>query len=137
MFESFFSKLSIWVEAFVNLIVDIINRVIRFFADVVNWFKEKLNCVRKRVAYIITMIELRQNLNKHGLGKLLDSPKVATVSVPGLYGEDQKFSEGIVQVVHDEENDKITDLRILGNDKGGIDSDLSNAMRGKNIIKLA
>ena len=30
MFESFFDKLSVWAEAFINLIVDIFNRMISF-----------------------------------------------------------------------------------------------------------
>lgn len=137
MFESFFDKLSVWAEAFINVIVDIFNRVISFISDVVDWFKKKLNGIRTRVAYVITVIELKRKLKKAGMGSIINNPNVPTVSVPGLYGNDEKYSEGIAEVVYDKTTDKITDFRIIGNTEGGIDNDLRSAMKDKDIIKLA
>lgn len=137
MFESFFDKLSVWTEAFINVIVDIFNRVISFISDVVDWFKKKLNGIRTRVAYVITVIELKRKLKKAGMGSIINNPNVPTVSVPGLYGNDEKYSEGIAEVVYDKTTDKITDFRIIGNTEGGIDNDLRSAMKDKDIIKLA
>lgn len=137
MFESFFDKLSVWAEAFINVIVDIFNRVISFISDVVDWFKKKLNGIRTRVAYVITVIELKRKLKKAGMGSIINNPNVPTVSVPGLYGNDEKYSEGIAEVVYDKTTDKITDFRIIGNTEGGIDEGLRNAMKDKDIIKLA
>ena len=136
MFESFFDKLSVWAEAFINLIVDIFNRMISFIADVVDWFKKKLNRIKTRIAYVITVIELKRKLKKAGMGSIINNPNVPTVSIPGLYGDDRKFSEGIAQVVYDEPNDKITDFRIIGNTEGGIDDGLRNAMKNEDMIKL-
>lgn len=137
MFESFFDKLSVWTEAFINVIVDIFNRVISFISDVVDWFKKKLNGIRTRVAYVITVIELKRKLKKAGMGSIINNPNVPTVSVPGLYGNDEKYSEGIAEVVYDKTTDKITDFRIIGNTEGGIDNDLRSAMKDEDIIKLA
>ena len=64
MFESFFDKLSVWAEAFINLIVDIFNRMISFITDVVDWFKKKLNRIKTRIAYVITVIELKRKLKE-------------------------------------------------------------------------
>ena len=102
MFESFFSKLSVWAEAFINVVVDIFNRVISFISDVVDWFRKKLNGIRTRIAYVITVIELKRKLKKQGMGSIINNPNIPTVSVPGLYGEDAKFSEGLAEVVYDE-----------------------------------
>ena len=137
MFESFFSKLSVWAEAFINVVVDIFNRVISFISDVVDWFRKKLNGIRTRIAYVITVIELKRKLKKQGMGSIINNPDIPTVSVPGLYGEDVKFSEGLAEVVYDEQSDKITDFRIIGNTQGGIDENLRNAMKDQDIIKLA
>lgn len=137
MFESFFSKLSVWAEAFINIVVDIFNRVISFISDVVDWFRKKLNGIRTRIAYVITVIELKRKLKKQGMGSIINNPDIPTVSVPGLYGEDVKFSEGLAEVVYDEQSDKITDFRIIGNTKGGIDEKLRDAMKDQDIIKLA
>ena len=137
MFESFFSKLSVWAEAFINVVVDIFNRVISFISDVVDWFRKKLNGIRTRIAYVITVIELKRKLKKQGMGSIINNPNIPTVSVPGLYGEDEKFSEGLAEVVYDEQSDKITDFRIIGNTQGGIDENLRNAMKDQDIIKLA
>lgn len=137
MFESFFDKLSVWAEAFINVIVDIFNRVISFISDVVDWFKKKLSGIRTRIAYVITVIELKRRLKQAGMGSIINNPNVPTVSVPGLYGEDAKYSEGIAEVVYDKSTDKITDFRIIGNTEGGIDEGLRNAMKDKDIIKLA
>lgn len=76
-------------------------------------------------------------LNKGGVGSVINNPNVPTVSVPGLYGDDVKFSEGLGEVVYDEVSDKITDFRIIGNTEGGIDEKLRNAMKGEDIIKLS
>lgn len=76
-------------------------------------------------------------LNKGGVGSVINNPNVPTVSVPGLYGDDAKFSEGLGEVVYDEVSDKITDFRIIGNTEGGIDEKLRNAMKGEDIIKLS
>lgn len=137
MFESFFDKLSVWAEAFINVIVDILNRVISFISDVVDWFKKKLSGIRTRIAYVITVIELKRRLKQAGMGSIINNPNVPTVSVPGLYGDDAKYSEGIAEVVYDKSTDKITDFRIIGNTEGGIDEGLRNAMKDKDIIKLA
>lgn len=136
MFESFFSKLSVWAEAFINLIVDIFNRMISFMTDVIDWFKKKLNRIKARIAYVITVIELKRKLKKAGMGSIINNPDLTTVTVPGLYGDDEKFSDGIAQIVYDEPTDKITDIRIIGNTEGGIDDDLRNAMKGKDMIQL-
>ena len=66
----------------------------------------------------------------------VDTQGVFSVCYPGLYGDDEKFSEGIAQVVYDEPNDKITDFRIIGNTEGGIDDGLRNAMKNEDMIKL-
>lgn len=137
MFESFFSKLSVWAEAFINIVVDIFNRVISFISDVVDWFRKKLNGIRTRIAYVITVIELKRRLKKEGMGSIVNNPNIPTVSVPGLYGEDTKFSEGLAEVVYDEQSDKITDFRIIGNTEGGIDEKLRDTMKDQDIIKLA
>ena len=76
MFESFFDKLSVWAEAFINLIVDIFNRMISFIADVVDWFKKKLNRIKTRIAYVITVIELKRKLKKAGMGSIINNPNV-------------------------------------------------------------
>lgn len=55
MFESFFFNLSVWAEAFINLVVDIFNRVISFITDVVDWFKKKLKGVKTRIAFVVTV----------------------------------------------------------------------------------
>lgn len=136
MFESFFSKLSVWAEAFINIVVDIFNRVISFISDVVDWFRKKLNGIRTRIPYVITVIELKRKLKKEGMGPIVNDPTIPTVSVPGLYGEDTKFSEGLAEFVYDEQSDKITDFRIIGNTEGGIDEKLRDAMKDKDIIKL-
>lgn len=138
MFESFFSKLSVWAEAFINLIVDIFNRMISFYSDVVDWLKKKLNGIRTRIAYVITMIKLRIFINEAGgdIGNFLNDPSIPTIEVPNLYGDDAKFSDGLVQFVYDKPIDKITDIRIIGNTEGGVDDNLRNAMKGKDMIKL-
>lgn len=137
MFESFFFNLSVWAEAFINLVVDIFNRVISFITDVVDWFKKKLKGVKTRIAFVVTVIKLKMLLNKGGVGSVINNPNVPTVSVPGLYGDDVKFSEGLGEVVYDEVSDRITDFRIIGNTEGGIDEKLRNAMKGEDIIKLS
>lgn len=137
MFESFFFNLSVWAEAFINLVVDIFNRVISFITDVVDWFKKKLKGVKTRIAFVVTVIKLKMLLNKGKVGSVINNPNVPTVSVPGLYGDDVKFSEGLGEVVYDEVSDKITDFRIIGNTEGGIDEKLRNAMKGEDIIKLS
>lgn len=137
MFESFFFNLSVWAEAFINLVVDIFNRVISFITDVVDWFKKKLKGVKTRIAFVVTVIKLKMLLNKGEVGSVINNPNVPTVSVPGLYGDDVKFSEGLGEVVYDEVSDKITDFRIIGNTEGGIDEKLRNAMKGEDIIKLS
>ena len=71
------------------------------------------------------------------MGSIINNPNIPTVSVPGLYGEDAKFSEGLAEVVYDEQSDKITDFRIIGNTEGGIDEKLRGAMKNQDIIKLA
>lgn len=138
MFESFFSKLSVWAEAFINLIVDIFNRMISFYSDVVDWLKKKLNGIRTRIAYVITIIKLRILINEAGgnIGDFLNDPRIPTIEVPNLYGDDAKFSDGLVQLVYDKPIDKITDIRIIGNTEGGVDDNLRNAMKGKDMIKL-
>ena len=59
------------------------------------------------------------------------------MKVPGLYGDDEKFSDGIAEFVYDESADKITDIRIIGNTEGGIDEGLRNAMKDQDLIKLS
>ena len=49
MFESLFEKLSVWAEAFINVIVDIFNRMISFISDVVDWLKKKLNRIEQEL----------------------------------------------------------------------------------------
>ncbi len=137
MFESFFFNFSVWAEAFINLVVDIFNRVISFITDVVDWFKKKLKGVKTRIAFVVTVIKLKMLLNKGGVGSVINNPNVPAVSVPGLYGDDAKFSEGLGEVVYDKVSDKITDFRIIGNTEGGIDEKLRNAMKGEDIIKLS
>ena len=136
MFESFFNKLSVWAEAFINVIVDIFNRMISFITDVVVWFKEKIKGIRTRIAYVITVIELKRKLTEAGIGSIIDNSNVPIVDV-GIYDDEKKYSEGIAEVVYDKNTDKITDFRIIGNTEGGIDNDLRNAMKDKDIIKLA
>ena len=137
MFESFFDKLSVWAEAFINLIVDIFNRMISFITDVVDWFKKKLNRIKTRIAYVITVIELKRKLKNADFGSIINNSEVSTVKVPGLYGDDEKFSDGIAEFVYDESADKITDIRIIGNTEGGIDEGLRNAMKDQDLIKLS
>ena len=137
MFESFFDKLSVWAEAFINLIVDIFNRMISFISDVVDWLKKKLNRIRTRIAYVITVIELKRKLKNADFGSIINNSEVSTVKVPGLYGDDEKFSDGIAEFVYDESADKITDIRIIGNTEGGIDEGLRNAMKDQDLIKLS
>ena len=122
MFESLFEKLSVWAEAFINVIVDIFNRMISFITDVVDWFKKKLNRIKTRIAYVITVIELKRKLKNADFGSIINNSEVSTVKVPGLYGDDEKFSDGIAEFVYDESADKITDIRIIGNTEGGIAS---------------
>ena len=133
MLEKFFSTVSLWAEAIVNLVVDIFNRVISWVKDVINWFKNKIAGIRSRIACIITAIELKRKLN---MGGIIKDPEIPTVHVGGLYSdEDEKFKEGIVEVVFDESTDKITDLRMIGGE--GIDDNIRDAMKGVDIIKLA
>ena len=134
MFESFFSKVSLWAEAFVNLVVDILNRFISWINDVINWFKKKIAGIKSRIACIITAKELKKILNKNGLGNLINNPNIPTITIPGLYGDDTKFEEGIVEVVYDENTDTIKDLRMIGGE--GVDDNIKNAMKGTDIIKL-
>ena len=136
MFESLFEKLSVWAEAFINVIVDIFNRMISFISDVVDWLKKKLNRIRTRIAYVITVIELKRKLKNADFGSIINNSEVSTVKVPGLYGDDEKFSDGIAEFVYDESADKITDIRIIGNTEGGIDEGLRNAMKDQDMIKL-
>lgn len=137
MFESLFEKLSVWAEAFINVIVDIFNRMISFISDVVDWLKKKLNRIRTRIAYVITVIELKRKLKNADFGSIINNSEVSTVKVPGLYGDDEKFSDGIAEFVYDESADKITDIRIIGNTEGGIDEGLRNAMKDQDLIKLS
>ena len=137
MFESLFEKLSVWAEAFINVIVDIFNRMISFISDVVDWLKKKLNRIRTRIAYVITVIELKRKLKNADFGSIINNSEVSTVKVPGLYGDDEKFSDGIAEFVYDESADKITDIRIIGNTEGGIDDGLRNAMKDQDLIKLS
>lgn len=134
MFESFFSKVSLWAEAFVNLVVDILNRFISWINDVINWFKKKIAGIKSRIACIITTKELKKILNKNGLVNLINNPNIPTITIPGLYGDDTKFEEGIVEVVYDENTDTIKDLRMIGGE--GVDDNIKNAMKGTDIIKL-
>lgn len=137
MFESLFEKLSVWAEAFINVIVDIFNRMISFISDVVDWLKKKLNRIRTRIAYVITVIELKRKLKNADFGSFINNSEVSTVKVPGLYGDDEKFSDGIAEFVYDESADKITDIRVIGNTEGGIDEGLRNAMKDQDLIKLS
>ena len=137
MFESLFEKLSVWAEAFINVIVDIFNRMISCISDVVDWLKKKLNRIRTRIAYVITVIELKRKLKNADFGSIINNSEVSTVKVPGLYGDDEKFSDGIAEFVYDESADKITDIRIIGNTEGGIDEGLRNAMKDQDLIKLS
>ena len=137
MFESLFEKLSVWAEAFINVIVDIFNRMISFISDVVDWLKKKLNRIRTRIAYVITVIELKRKLKNADFGSIINNSEVSTVKAPGLYGDDEKFSDGIAEFVYDESADKITDIRIIGNTEGGIDEGLRNAMKDQDLIKLS
>jgi len=137
MFESLFEKLSVWAEAFINVIVDIFNRMISFISDVVDWLKKKLNRIRTRIAYVITVIELKRKLKNADFGSIINNSEVSTVKVPGLYGDDEKFSDGIAEFVYDESADKITDIRVIGNTEGGIDEGLRNAMKDQDLIKLS
>ena len=137
MFESLFEKLSVWAEAFINVIVDIFNRMISFISDVVDWLKKKLNRIRTRIAYVITVIELKRKLKNADFGSIINNSEVSTVKVPRRYGDDEKFSDGIAEFVYDESADKITDIRIIGNTEGGIDEGLRNAMKDQDLIKLS
>ena len=134
MFENFFSKVSLWAEAFVNLVVDIFNRVISWIKDVIDWFKKKIAGIKSRIACIITAKELKKLLNKYNMGDLINNPNIPTIKIPGLYGDDAKFEEGIVEVVYDENTDTIKDLRMIGGE--GVDDNIKNAMKGADIIKL-
>lgn len=136
MFESIFDKLSVWAEAFINLIVDIFNRMISFYSDVVDWFKKKLGSIRTRIAYVITVIELRKRL-KGSAKEIFNDPKIKRITVKGLYADEHKFSDGLAQVVYDQSTDKVTDIRIIGNTEGGIDDDLRNAMKGEDMIQMS
>ena len=73
MFESLFEKLSVWAEAFINVIVDIFNRMISFISDVVDWLKKKLNRIRTRIAYVITVIELKRKLKNEDFGSIINN----------------------------------------------------------------
>lgn len=137
MFENFFDNLSIWVEAFVNLVVDIFNRMISFAVDVVEWFRVKINGVRHKIAYMITVSKLKKALQEAGLGGVLDSKGGIPTFDCGIYGEQGNLKEGLSLIVKDEDNDKITDFRILGNTQGGVDDKLRNVMRDNDIVRLA
>ena len=134
MFENFFSKVSLWAEAFVNLVVDIFNRFISWIKDVIDWFKKKIAGIKSRIACIITAKELKKILGKMGVGGLLSDPTIPTIKIPDLYGDDTKFEEGIVEVVYDENTDTIKDLRMIGGE--GVDDNIKEAMKGTDIIKL-
>lgn len=130
MFESFFNKASIWLEAFVNVVVDIINRVISYFTDVIGWFKSKLKGARNKVAYIIKVAKLMEILRGKGLKGLFDKGNVKVITNTGIY-EDNSVAE----IVHDEQNDKITDLRLLGSDQG-MDVELRDILDSGDLVKL-
>lgn len=130
MFESFFNKASIWLEAFVNVVVDIINRVISYFTDVIGWFKSKLKGARNKVAYIIKVAILMGKLRGKGLKGLFDKGNVKVITNTGIY-EDNSVAE----IVHDEQNDKITDLRLLGSDQG-MDVELRDILDSGDLVKL-
>jgi len=134
MFNAIFNTISNWAEALINLVITILNTIIKWIDDIINWFRNKIAGIRTRIAYVMTMIELRTKLDSVNMGDLLDGPNVNVVHIEGLYGEDTKFEEGVVQIIHDNETNNIIDMRLIGGN--GIDNNLKNAMKGANIIKL-
>ena len=127
-----------FVQAVVKIIVDILNHLISLFGDIVDWFKKKYKALRKYTVYIITAIKLKKILSSSGtktkkLSEALTNAK--TITIPGLYGDEEKFKEGVVQAVQDNDTGSIVDLRLIGGT--GIHDDLKDAMRGVEEIKLA
>ncbi len=127
-----------FVQAVVEIIVDILNHLISLFGDIVDWFKKKYKALRKYTVYIITTIRLKQILSAGGdkTKGLIDAFTNAPVVNVGIYdSDDEKFKNGVVEVVQDNETGNIEDFRLIGGP--GIASDLRDAMKGVNEIKLA
>lgn len=129
MFESFFSNLSMWAQAIVDVIVEIFNRIISFLTDVVDWFRKMINGVRTKIAYIITLKKLREKLERMGIGEILEGPDIKRVENTGIY------DDPIVEAVHDEEEDKITAMRIIASSEG-MDDRLNKILRESGIAQL-
>lgn len=134
MFDFIFDSIKKTAKAILEFIVSILNHIISLCRDIVSWFKEKYQAVRRYVVYIITTIKLKRKLKGADIGELLDREDVKTIKIPGLYGDDNKFEEGVVQVVEDTQTGKIDSLRVIGGT--GIGDDLKDAMKGADTIKL-
>lgn len=130
MFGAFFNNLSMWVEAVVDIIVEFLNRMISFFKDVVDWFRKKINGVRSKIAYIITMDRIRTAIKQMKIGDLLSQDTVKVVDGLGIYNN----NNSVVQVVHDEAADKITEMRIIASSVG-MDNHLREIMKGHDAIR--
>lgn len=143
MFNAIFNTISNWVEALINLVVSILNTIIRWIDDIIDWAIKMVKGIRTRIVFIMTMKELMEKLKKlfqnetGGTIKpsnFFDIPEIPTVHVSNLYGDDKKFEDGLVELIHDTETDKIVDIRLVGGE--GIDDDLRKVMKDTNIIQL-
>lgn len=137
MFNAIFNTISNWVEALINLVVSILNTIIRWSDDIIDWARKMVKGIRTRIVFIITMKELMKKLRElfqNGGSGIFDPSTIPTVHVPNLYGDDKKFEDGLVEVIHDTETDKIMDIRLVGGK--GIDDELRKVMKDTNILQL-
>ena len=135
MFDYIFESIKKAVLTVVEIIVAILNHAISLMGDIINWFKEKYKAARRYIVYVITAVKLKRTLKGKSLGDLLGNEDVKTISIPGLYGDDQKFEDGVVEVVEDTQTGKIDSLRVIGGT--GVDNDLKAAMKDVDVIKLS
>ena len=129
MFNAIFNTISNWAETLIDMIVTILNRIIKWIDDIIDWARKMVQGIITRIIFIIT----RKKLNEI-LAGLLQEGNIPTQKIAGLYGDDKKFEDGIVQVVHDTETNKIVASRYISGE--GIDDDLKKAMRGTDILQL-
>lgn len=125
MFDTIFNTISNWAEALIDMIVTILNRIIKWIDDIIDWARKMVQGIITRIIFIITRKKLEE---------LLQGGNIPTKKIPGLYDDDKKFEDGIVQVVHDTETNKIVASRYISGE--GIDDDLKMAMRGTDILQL-
>ena len=135
-FEKIFNSIKTAVLDFIEFLIEIVNHAISLAIDIVQWFKNKYKELRRYAIYLITVIKLKRATQGTPIGDILNGDKVTEVTIPGLYDEeDQKYSEGIAEVIVDNETGNIDTLRILGG-TDGISEDLKKAMKNEEVVKL-